>query len=213
MSIFDSVKKVWKNDSSVSLGLFVVIVQLFMLVNPSVFFGAEKAEHFRMIILIYLVFMTVGFALPDLRLKLFSVSLKRAFPKMLFFGVVTYIATLFLAVFLVNVKFAPLLDFSVIGFGIVMLDSFIVAVAEENVFRIILPYFLSDFSSNSLFSLFHWQVYSTNVLALFMMFLLGYVWTFLKRMYSPNDGVANIGSHAGWNIATKIFQEARGVSA
>ena len=204
---FETIKKVWNNDTNISLGLFVILVQLFMLVNPSFFFPAEKADHFRFVVLIYLVFLAISIALPDLRLRLFSVSLKKALPKALFFGAATYLVAFFIALFLVDAPFRGDL-----GFGVVFLDAFIIAVSEENMFRIVLPYFISNFASNSLFSLFHWQVYATNVLALFMMVLLGYVWTFIKERWSPQDGVANMGSHAGWNLVTRQF-ESSGVSA
>lgn len=178
-----------------------------MLINPGFFFPADKAEHFRFVVLIYLVFLAISIALPDLRLRLFSVSLRKALPKALFFGVITYLVTFLIALFLVNKPFVGGLSF-----GVVALDSFIIAVSEENMFRVVLPYFISNFASNSLFSLFHWQVYGGNVLALVMMFLLGYVWTYIKEKFSPKDGVANMGSHAGWNMVTRQFESVGGVS-
>ena len=200
------ISKEWERIKDVNLGILVIVVQLFMLINPSVFFG-KNPDEFQWVMMLYIAIFTVSMAIPDLRSMLFTTKVRDAFPKFIKHFLVTYFGVAILGTLFVSSNFSPLFNPFHLGFGIAMLDAFYTAVVEETFFRRVLPRYLGDHIVHFLFAIFHYTVYFGNIFAFVMMYVLSMFWLWLKRRTSKKTGVANIGSHAGWTLATRIFQD------
>lgn len=211
--MFTTIKKLYSDIVTLPIGLLVILIHAFMIISPKTFFGEVAAEHYRFITLLYLVMFLMPFALKDFRLRLFNTPIKQALPKFFIFFILTYISTAFIATFLISKDYFPLFNPFHLGFGIAFLDSFVTGVVEESWFRDFLQSYISPVASSIVFSIFHWGVYSRNVISLVMMFLLGQLWTYIKKKYSPSDSIANMGSHSGWTLAARIFQSLQGVKS
>lgn len=185
--------------SNISLGLVILLIQLFMFINTKLFFP-ENTAYWHDIILTYLVVVAVFFALPDFRSKMFNVRFIDAI-KSYFLSFVITLVFLGLIAGILSLTDIFKINWSSIPLGIIFLQVFVVAVIEELIFRDTMPKLVGVVTANILFAVFHWQVYQGNYLSLVIAFIAGLMFTYL-RMKSPNPegNELNIGAHAGINL-------------
>ncbi len=193
-------KQLIKNIFNFPIGVLVVLTQSFMIVVPQYF--SSNPEYFRIIILVLLAMQLLVYSDPGMRNRLFDTSLRNAVPKFATFFLVTYFFVSILAYFIKGSFLNP----ATVSFGILMIDSFVVSVTEESFFRDWLVKYLRPRYANIVFALFHTAVVAGNLISLLTLYLLGALWTLIKNKYSASTSVANMGSHAGYDTASRQFQ-------
>ena len=184
--------------SAISLGVVILLVQLWMLVNTDVLF-TENARQWKDVILVYLILQVTVFAIPDLRSKLLDTPALKGFLKVLVFAVIT-IALLSMS--LTFLRSSSLAGLSRGVMSLIILHGFIVAVIEENIFRHWLGKVRrwGNIRQAGIFAIFHYSVYSGNLFSLAFIFLLGLALFWVKMKWSPKTDLANIGVHWGYNV-------------
>lgn len=199
---------------NVSAGLVIMLMQLWVYVNPTFFFPEADALRWKGIMLTYLLLEAVVFSLPDLRMKLFNFSLVKILPKFLFFFGITVVGLSLFGAMLITPDYGRVLSsLAGIGIGVILIHCVFTAIVEENIFRLILPRYFGGtwfgvFISQLIFAVFHWEVYkvdatgSVNLIALFVAFLAGIGLYAIQQRFSPQDASANAGAHGGWNSVT-----------
>jgi hypothetical protein len=181
---------------TLSLGTVILIIQLFIFTNTKLFFPTET-DQFQHIILVYLLLQSTLFAIPDLRMRLFNTPFLQALPKLaLSFAVTIFILGL-VGSFIKG--FSIISNIANIPFGILIMHVTIIAIVEENMFRLILPQRVGIIISSILFSLFHYVVYQGSWLQLTIAFVMSFVLYWIQLRFSPRDGLVNSGVHAGYN--------------
>ena len=184
--------------SAISLGVVILLVQLWMLVNTDILFG-EQARQWKDVIIVYLLLQVTVFAIPDLRSKLLNIPFWKGFVKILLFAVIT-IALLSTSITFLHPTALAGISRGVLG--LILLHGFIVAVIEENIFRHWLGSIrrFGNLKQAAVFSAFHYSVYSGNIISLSFIFLLGLALYWIKMKWSPTTDLANIGCHWGYNV-------------
>ena len=192
----------WRN---LNMGMIILLSQLFLFINITLFFDGADADKYQKLVMIYLMVYGLFFAIPDYRQKMMSASLTGWLPKFLIsflavFILLSIIGTLFLNKNIGDIALIP----KAAGIGIIIYHSIIVAVIEETIFRGIL-YEKFDTAngyglfSNTLFALFHVAVYGFNIIRLLILFLLGVTFVLLNRKFGSQAQEVSSGAHAAYN--------------
>ena len=192
-----------------TIGIAVLLIQLFMLISSEFIFGAfaPKAEK---ILTVYIMLQAMAYStlgLPKLFTSEFSRKYLMSF--VIFFGITVIVAKFMegSAVMGVMASMEPLK--SAIGFG--FLYIFVKVATEENIFRDLLPRYIGHLWSNVIFSLFHVSMltflfsptFVQMLVGLGLLFTLGMAWSYIFKSHGI---MASIGSHLGWNsVAGKLL--------
>ena len=178
-----ALKKLKKFNLNVSFGLIALLTHLFLFINASAFF--DNPERIREILLVFMLMQVSFYALynnyENLLKKIPAIQGLALF--FVFFG------STYLVLSLIFGKFA----FSFTWF---LIFSVATAVTEELIFRGILDYKLGPILSNALFAVFHWSVYSASIEKMFVAFIAGLIFYFIKELFGLP---ASIGVHGAWN--------------
>lgn len=186
--------------SGLTLGVTVLILQLFLFISADWVFGAAAVTA-KEILLIYFilqvaVYSTMG--IPEIFYKPLS-ELKTVF---LYFILTVIVASFLKHTIIMGMmaSFEPLR--AVAGFGFIYI--FVKVFTEETIFRDILPKQVGHRVAQLLFALFHIAILSVKfapsiaqmLIGLVFLYVLGSIW---YRIYISGGAPASIGSHAGWN--------------
>ena len=184
---------------NLQVGWYILLIQLFVLVNIALFFP-QNTDFYRTITIVYLVFNATFFALPDLRSSMFGTPIRQAFPKffMFFFG--TLIILALTGGLLLNPGYFHL-NLVNVPFGLIFLQVFVVAFVEESVFRDALATRVGIIGANIAFALFHYVVYQGNLLTMAIAFGAGMLFSYIKIKFGRNvDSTPNIAVHSAINL-------------
>ena len=196
MALFNGLRQLTKLKGF-SLGLVIMLVQLWFLVNVSTFFPTNPAK-WQNLLLVLLMMQATVFAVPDLRSKLFNFSFISEFPRLIMFLILGILVTGFI-VKSTGVGVPAIL--AGVSVGVLIVHGFVVGVVEEFFFRDFLLSRVGMIPANLLFGSFHWVAYSGNLVTMLVAVGFGFIMTFLKLRFSPQSNSANIGFHWGWNVA------------
>lgn len=196
---------------AITIGLVLVLIQAFILVNVGKLFPTDT-ERWRTILFTYTILTAFVFSWGAVRSEkgLFQANLFKALPKLLLSAGVTFII-LFALGYVLKGNELPSVRQAIAGIGIpiIIFHCFIVAFNEELIFR---GFFVDELRSRRLregavkwtqaivFALFHYGVTGGAWLVMVLYVPLAFVWLYLRDRYSPLTNMANIGSHAIWNI-------------
>jgi membrane protease YdiL (CAAX protease family) len=185
------------------LGVAILLIQMFMYVNAPFFFG-DQSDFFQKVITVYFVMLLSIFAIPDTRLKLLNYRLTR-FKKFLiwFFGTVFVVSIG--GSFFGGSLYPEFIGISGVAWSMILFHALIVAFIEEFFFREFLLKRIGLLWSSVAFGLFHFVAYGYVWGSIFIATFLGLLLGIIKLKFSPNDNLANIGSHAGWNVVQLGF--------
>lgn len=191
----------------IGLGIIVIIITAFLLVNAKVAFGAEVEAATTLLTLFLILgtaFLTLSIAVGRTP-ELLTASLFRLMPFLIGFFVTAVIVIIIPAIF--GASF--LASFSRVGqaisFGFTY--AFVIAFWEELIFRDILPksFGISDILSNMAFAAFHVAALTAAigftpflVLAFGVLFALGMIWAFMRDRFGI---MSSVGSHVAYNLA------------
>ena len=179
--------------------MVVLLVELFIFINTSILFP-DNTEFWSKTILSYILLSAAFFAMPDFKSPLFKLNFFQTLPRYLavFLGTMFFM-NMFKVIF-VNASFSELLSgLSPMVVSVVILHSAVISIIEESVFRGQLQEKFGLFFSSATFAGFHFAVYGYNPNYLILMFLLGLVFGYIKKMWSP-DGVYNSAVHGAYNV-------------
>lgn len=201
------VENVFRRLSGISLGIVVLLVQLWVFVNIDAVFP-QNSDFWREVILVYLVLQATIFAVPDLRSKLLTVAFLPAFIRIVFVAALTVTLLAGAGSFFVNAEYAKAVAIlNKAAVGVIIIHSFYVAVIEELMFRDWLGQKLGMILSSFIFAAFHWVIYAGNYISLAWAFMLGIAFFQIRKRFSPQDNSVNIGAHAGYNLfVLGVFQ-------
>lgn len=166
---------------------------LFMFVNTKLFFS-ENTTEWNHQILLYLVMLSFVMAFPDLRSKLFNTNAKKGLFKIFGFAVLTYLIMNSLGGVIISSNYY--LNLISIPVAVLLMQSFVVAVTEETLFREYLGKRLGAVISSLLFAVFHFVAYSGDVFKTLIAFVMGLALYYVHRRTGLEGA---IGVHAGWN--------------
>ena len=200
MGLTSEIKKI----NNLSLGLAVLLAQLFLFINVKAFFPQSMVAGMEKLIATYLILYAVMFAIPDLRLKMFNEP----------FSTIKYYITTFLISALIlsllgnffiggrtsDPSLGVITAISTVALSLILVHSIIIAFIEEIFFRDFVAGKVGAFWSSLFFGVFHFAIYNFNLLAVLWASLLGYFFLVLKRRYSPQSNIVNIAVHAAYNV-------------
>lgn len=202
MGIVTEIKKL----NRMSLGLLVLLLQLFLFINISAFFPASMVSEMTILISTYLIVYGVLMAVPDQRDKLLNAPLSQAKYYVVTFLIAAaafgILANFFLGSRTPDPGYGVVTAISTVALSMILVHTVIVAYVEEFFFRDFLYKQLGEsaFWSSLLFGLFHFAVYDFNVIAMIVASLLGYFFLVIKRRFTPNSNIANVAVHAAYNV-------------
>lgn len=174
--------------------IWLFIIQLFLLVNVSLIAEAGQVETFRTVLIVYMLGEVLFYAVARNKPNL-NLDINRALPYFVGGFVITTLMML-------SVGYVAR-GMEVTGYAtnafvyLIVLHSFVVAVAEELIFRGLLPSLITWLPSQILFSLFHASAYGWDVSALVVAFVGGCVFYGITKY--TNIFMA-MGCHAGYNL-------------
>lgn len=201
---------------AISVGFALIVVHAFLYFNIGAF-SPDQAELFRAQIAIYIIVLAFVFAFDSRSARrtespLFTASFFSAQ------GIVKFlIAVVATLVFLIPLGFVvkgsalPSI-FEVVsnlGWGLILVQAFIVAFDEELIFR---GFITNELTSNRagktavaitqavLFAFFHLYASGGNWIVMSLYIPLGLIFLEVKNRFSPKTQMANIGVHFAWNI-------------
>jgi membrane protease YdiL (CAAX protease family) len=185
-----------------TVGILILLVQLFMFVNLSYFYG-PYAEAVRPVFLAYFILLAI------LSPFVIRVLLQIAQPQELGNFAIGFILTA-VVVFVVPTIIAGAVSVETlklaVGFG--FLHAFIKAFDEEIIFRGVLPKLLAkghvflglnwgDVIASVLFGVFHLAVSGASIPAMLFLMVLGLVWCLVRNKLSL---MGSAGSHFAYNL-------------
>ncbi len=196
----------------ISLGLVIFLSQFWFLVNAPAFWP-DNTIRYQILMIVYILMFTSMFAIPNLRLKLMSINLRRGFEFITWF-VGTIVVLAFVSNFILGkiLPISTLITVLKLSFITVVMHSLYVALVEEYVFR--------DFTFNQIlktsgsktfaiimanlsFGAFHWSVYGFGFLNMLFASVIGVVLSLIKLRYDKHhDNLEITGVHAGLNVFT-----------
>lgn len=193
------------NWKLVSIGLVVMLLQLFLYVNVKSFFhyaGSADDEilyqnQMRWTLLLYMV---ITFGVSMVMGGLPAEVKAPVIPQLLSFFIFFFIFAAMLwkmPITAVGSHMFQISDAVVIALPIMLVFAFVVGYTEELVFRASLPKILGDLISNLLFAVFHWYSYGGNVLAVAVAFIFGMIFSLLRDKFGL---MGSVGAHTAWNL-------------
>ena len=185
------------NINKISLGLIVVIIQMFLYVNAGAIFPEQYVEQARNIILLYMV-MTFAFTIVT---NYIPSEVKRPFTEeLLMFFVSFFLFAGVLSAIPISSSGAHMFQINEavkIALPFMLLFAFVVAYTEELIFRGVLPKFLGVVLSNVLFGVFHWYAYHGNIYSILIATMFGFIFSFVAEKFGLMGAV---GMHTAWNL-------------
>jgi len=189
--------------ASLSVGLIILLLQLFLYINADAVYGtdAPKARNEIFVYLLLQVSVLSAFAI-----KLPTLNLSPAF----FINFIVGFAIFSLFIMLIpklTVLTMGAVGVTALGYGFI--HVFVKAYTEEVVFRNILPKIgLGHIISNVLFGFFHFAVSGGSVVTMIFLTVLGFVFTLFYKMLGTMGAV---GAHVAYNswvmgILKRIFR-------
>jgi len=201
-----------KLSSIATIPLLIVslVVELFLLVDGSFFFGNLWSEY-QPVLMIYLV-ISAG-------LMAFAYGQGKSLMSLTFFDALIFFVPAFLITAVLVGQISPPYNSTYTTSYIIVqiiFQIFVVSITEELMFRGILIKYIGVIPQAILFSVFHLVAYSTVyglnigafISALIMGILLGYIVYLMSMNGMQSQSLAIVwGIHAGWNaaVATGIF--------
>lgn len=172
-----------------SLGLFVLLLQLFLFINADAFYGAS-AEAVKDIILVYLLLQVSVIAITGFKPELMKTGIEGVWRFAFIFLVSAFIFLVF-----PPVKFGFTFQSLI---GIVIIQCFVVAYTEEMVFRSMLPAIMkSDLWAAGMFGLFHFAVYGASWIGIIIAVIFGLAFAFIRDKFGIFGAV---GVHTSFNL-------------
>ncbi len=179
-----------------AVGLFVILVQLFLYVNADYIYGVY-ADMVRTVLVTY--FFLLALFSPIVIQILSGIGLQDI-PNFSIGFILTAVVMLVVpAMFLVTGQLETGLSMA-LGFG--FLHSMVKAFNEEIVFRGVLPKIMggsiyADIISSVTFGVFHFAVTGVNWMAMFLLMGLGFVWVLVRNRFGL---MGSTGSHFAYNL-------------
>ena len=186
--------------SGLTLGITVLILQLFLFISADWVFGAS-AEIAKEILLIYFILQIAVYSTMGVP-EIFYRPLSEMRTIFLYFILTVIVASFLKATVIMGMmaSFEPLR--AVAGFGFIYI--FVKVFTEETIFRDLLPKQVGHKVAQVLFALFHVAILSVKFAPSIVQMLIGLVFLYVLesiwyRIYLTGGAPASIGSHAGWN--------------
>lgn len=189
--------------ASMSVGLIILLLQLFLYINADAVYGAD-APKARNEIFVYLLLQVS--VLSAFAIKLPTLSLSPMFFLNFIVGFVIFSLFIMLIPRLSSLVMGAV-GVTALGYGFI--HVFVKAYTEEVVFRNILPRIgLGYIISNILFGFFHFAVSGGSIATMFFLTILGFVFTLFYKMLGTMGAV---GAHVAYNswvmgILERIFR-------
>lgn len=187
----------------ISIGLAVLLIQLFLWVNAEWIYGPALAPQMERLMLIFLVMQALVLGAYGMSTAMRETPAPISISR---FGI-TFLLTSLALVAIPMVVLGGLENVR-LAFGFGLIQAFVIAFTEENVFRDILPRAgLGDIWSNVLFGVFHVAAFGASIFGMFFMMLLGFVFAMIRTRFGI---LGAVGAHASWNMKSyglldKIF--------
>ncbi len=182
-----------------SLGLLVILIQLFLLVNVDFIYG-DQAPQMSRILNLYILLQVALLAFIAKKSPTGDISLSRVAISSLVFGLFGVVISFIPAAITGSLTLPVLLQFG-------LLHGFVVAYTEELIFRWVLPIMIGigDLWSSVLFGLFHFAAYQASIPVILFAVFLGFVFTLFRSRWGL---MAAVGAHTAWNYkATGLLQQ------
>ena len=169
------------------------IAQLFLLINASAIAPPEQVEIFRSVLIIYMLAQLMFFRFAP-RVAGLQMNLNQAIP----WFVGGFVATLFIITGFQSLRGLEIQTYAVgAAVYLIIMHTLVVAVAEEMIFRGLLPAIITFVPAQILFGFFHYAAYGGVVSSILIAIIAGFVLYGIMRY--TNIWVA-MGVHAGYNI-------------
>ena len=175
-------------------GYYLLLIQFFMFINTEVFFP-ENTDFYHNLILGFLVSFTLMIAIPDIRIRLFKVPIKKFILKFVmgFFGGFVVLGAM-------NSIFSSTgISFGQVNIGILMLNIFIIASVEELIFRNMLVSKFGVVIAGIIFGVFHIVAYSYSLPRMIYAIIMHFVLYYIQKTFSRDSSSVNSGVHASIN--------------
>ena len=186
---------------NLQFGVVTLIMALFLLVNFTLLFGIAGQDWDR-VILVYLVMTAYTFALPELKSRLFDLNFWINLPRFIISGIIGMLIIGAIGVVFVGNPLSTYLTSLTIG--MILVQSFVVSVAEESIFREYLQNKIGIIPSNIIFSVFHLTAYKESIAKGMVAFIIGICLSYIK-IWQDKQGngkglITILGLHAGANL-------------
>ena len=199
-----------KSIITMPLLLVSVVIELFLYVDGSYFFGSMWTTTFQSALTTYLIISSA--------LLVFSFSGIKGLMDLTFWdAIIFFVPTFIITTLLVGQVTRPINQPSNYIIAMIIFQIFVVSITEELMFRGILIKYVGVIGQAFLFTIFHLVAYTTElgglsivgfIEAFIMGLLLGFIvqWSEAEGMKSTGLAIT-WGIHAGWNVAvaTGIF--------
>ena len=188
-----SLGKIASGKGGLSIGVIVLLTQLFLWLNAGSIYGEFAGEAARQL-QVYILMLTSVVVVTGVKPRILQADIGEIYNFLAaFIGTAVFLLTINL---FANVGFGALQASA--GVPIMLLQAFAVAYTEEIVFRGILPEVMgTDLFPNLLFGPFHWYTYGGDWTMMIFASLLGFGFA-IVRMFLGLMG--STGAHTAWNL-------------
>ena len=169
------------------------IAQAFLLVNIDAIAPAGETEHYRMILVVYMILQIAFFKFAP-KVPGFQMNLNQA----LIWFVAGFVVTVFVVAGFRGLGGLEVQTYAVgAPIFLVILHTLIVAVAEEAVFRGFLPLLITPVLAQIAFGVFHYSAYGGDMMSILIAIFAGFLFYFVMR---KTNIWTVMGAHAGYNL-------------
>jgi membrane protease YdiL (CAAX protease family) len=199
-----------KSIITIPLLLVSVIIELFLYIDGSYFFGSIWTTTFQTTLTTYLIISSA--------LLIFSFTGIKGLMDLTFWdAIIFFVPTFILTTLIVGQISRPINQPANYIIAMIIFQIFVVSITEELMFRGILIKYIGVIGQAILFTIFHLVAYTTELSGLsivgffeafIMGLLLGFIIQWSEQAGMKSTGLAiTWGIHAGWNVAvaTGIF--------
>jgi membrane protease YdiL (CAAX protease family) len=199
-----------KSIITIPLLLVSIIIELFLYIDGSYFFGSVWTTTFQTTLTTYLIISSA--------LLIFSFAGIKGLMDLTFWdAIIFFVPTFILTTLLIGQISRPINQPANYIIAMIIFQIFVVSITEELMFRGILIKYVGVIGQAILFTIFHLVAYTTELSGLsivgffeaFVMgLLLGFIIQWTEQAGMKSTGLAvTWGIHAGWNVAvaTGIF--------
>jgi len=191
--MFDKISDFLENK--LSIGVIILLIQLFLFINAEWVYGKEKAPLISNILLVYLILQVAILSAFDMPLPTIKTNLNSLVNFLLMFLVASIVFSLMDVALFGGVAYQLVVTY----IGFLVLHAFVIAYTEEIVFRWMLPkqIGLGDIVSNLLFGVFHLAVYKGSLIIVLFLMIFGYILSIVRDKFGI---MGSIGVHFAWNL-------------
>lgn len=198
-----------KQGRGVTFGVMIVILELILLTNTSLFFPIEEVANVQRVMMIYIIMqlmaMMLLFTIKRTQSDIFSLTTYQGLFQFFLGFLVTGVIVLVAVPASIAASFEPLalVKISLLG---TILYTFIRAFVEEFLFRDTLEEIIGRYPQAALFGMFHFAVLSIGgaaflsvLVGAFFLFVLGIIWSYMKDIKIFGI-LGSTGSHFSYNL-------------